>query len=158
MLSASTRKVDLHEERPIYARKGVPYLWLVDPVDHTLEAFELHDAQWLLSASAKDDEPVSIRPFDATTFRLGDLWAGDADVKRPACPSSLAHHGLGFGHHLDQVRRHRSPARITEQDTPERGPNPPSGRIPFVDAAGAQAFRAVIANEVRCSNSVGTVC
>ena len=74
VLSASTRKLDLHEKRPIYAREGVPYLWLVDPVDRTLEAFELHDEQWLLIASAKDDEPVSIRPFDAITFSLGDLW------------------------------------------------------------------------------------
>ena len=82
-LSASTRKVDLHEKRPIYAREGVPYLWLVDPTDRTLEAFELHDGQWLLIASAKDDEPVSIRPFDAITFSLGDLWAGGASVQRP---------------------------------------------------------------------------
>ena len=73
-LSASTRKVDLHEKRPIYALAGVPHLWLVDPIDRTLEAFELHDGQWLLIASAKDDEPVSIRPFDAITFSLGDLW------------------------------------------------------------------------------------
>ena len=61
-------------KRPVYAREGVPYLWLVDPADRTLEAFELHDGQWLLIASAKDDEPVSIRPFDAITFSLGDLW------------------------------------------------------------------------------------
>ena len=74
VLSESTRKVDLHEKRPIYAREGVSYLWLVDPIDRTLEAFELHDGQWLLIASAKDDEPVSIRPFDAVTFSLGDLW------------------------------------------------------------------------------------
>ena len=74
VLSESTRKHDLHEKRPIYAREGVSYLWLVDPVDRTLEAFELHDGQWLLIASAKDDEPVSIRPFDAITFSLGDLW------------------------------------------------------------------------------------
>ena len=74
VLSASTRRLDLHEKRPIYAREGVPYLWLVDPADRTLEAFELHDGQWLLIASAKDDEPVSIRPFDAITFSLGDLW------------------------------------------------------------------------------------
>ena len=73
-LSASTRKVDLHEKRPIYALAGVPHLWLVDPIDRTLEAFELHDGQWLLIASAKDDEPVSIRPFDAITFNLGELW------------------------------------------------------------------------------------
>ena len=74
VLSSSTRKVDLHEKRPAYAREGVAYLWLVDPTDRTLEAFELHDGQWLLIASAKDDEPVSIRPFDAITFSLGDLW------------------------------------------------------------------------------------
>ena len=74
VLSASTRRLDLHEKRPIYAREGVSRLWLVDPTDRTLEAFELHDGQWLLIASAKDDEPVSIRPFDAITFSLGDLW------------------------------------------------------------------------------------
>ena len=74
VLSASTRRLDLHEKRPVYAHEGVPYLWLVDPVDRTLEAFELHDGQWLLIASAKDDEPISIRPFDAITFSLGDLW------------------------------------------------------------------------------------
>jgi hypothetical protein len=40
----------------------------------TLEALELHEGQWLLIASAKDDDPVSVRPFDAITFSLGDLW------------------------------------------------------------------------------------
>ena len=74
VLSSSTRKVDLHEKRPVYAREGVTHLWFIDPTDRTLEAFELHDGQWLLIASAKDDEPVSIRPFDAITFSLGDLW------------------------------------------------------------------------------------
>ena len=74
VLSASTRKVDLQRKRPIYAGAGVPHLWLIDPVDRTLEAFELLDGQWLLIASAQDDAPVSIRPFDAITFSLGELW------------------------------------------------------------------------------------
>jgi hypothetical protein len=52
-------------------------------VDRTLEAFELHDGQWVLIATAAaDDDPVSgpttircaCRPFDAITFNLGDLW------------------------------------------------------------------------------------
>ena len=73
-LSASTRKVDLHEKRPIYALADVPHLWLVDPEDRTLEAFELRDGEWVLIAMAKDDDPVNIRPFDAITFSLGDLW------------------------------------------------------------------------------------
>ena len=74
VLSPGTRRLDLHEKRPVYAREGVSWLWLVDPADRTLEAFELQDGQWLLIASAKDDEPVSIRPFDAVTFSLADLW------------------------------------------------------------------------------------
>ena len=74
VLSASTRRLDLHEKRPVYAREGVGHLWLVDPADRTLEAFELREGQWVLIASAKDDDPISIRPFDAITFSLGDLW------------------------------------------------------------------------------------
>ena len=74
ILSASTRKLDLLRKRPIYAREGVQHLWLIDPVDRILEAFEFRDGQWLLIASAQDDEPVSIPPFDAITFSLGELW------------------------------------------------------------------------------------
>ena len=74
ILSISTRRIDLHEKRPVYAREGVAHLWLVDPMDRTLEAFELRDDQWVLNGTAKDDEPVSIPPFDAITFSLGDLW------------------------------------------------------------------------------------
>ena len=74
VLSASTRRIDLHGKRPIYAREGVAHLWLVDPVDHTLEAFELRHGEWVLFATAKDDDPVQVRPFEAITFSLGDLW------------------------------------------------------------------------------------
>ena len=74
VLSASTRRHDLQEKRPVYAREGVGHLWLVDPTDRTLEAFELQKGQWLLIASAKDDDPISIRPFEAITFSLADLW------------------------------------------------------------------------------------
>ena len=74
VLSPSTRKLDLHGKRPVYAREGVAHLWLVDPADRTLEAFELRGAEWVLIASAQDDDPVCIRPFEAVTFSLGDLW------------------------------------------------------------------------------------
>ena len=36
--------------------------------------FELRNGEWALIACAKDDEPVSVRPFDAITFSLGNLW------------------------------------------------------------------------------------
>ena len=74
VLSPSTRRLDLLGKRPIYAREGVAHMWVVDPKDRTLEAFELRDVQWVLIATAKDDDPVRIRPFEAVTFSLGDLW------------------------------------------------------------------------------------
>ena len=61
-------------KRPIYARGGIPYLWLIDPADRILEAFKLHEGQWLPVADAQDDEPVSIQPFDAITFGPGETW------------------------------------------------------------------------------------
>ena len=62
VLSPATRRLDLVDKRSVYAREGVPHLWLVDPADRTLEAYELRDGEWVLIATAKDDDPVSIRP------------------------------------------------------------------------------------------------
>jgi len=75
VLSPSTRRLDLQEKRPIHAQAGVGRLWLIEPADRTLEAFELRDRGGVLIATMKDDEPVSVRPFDAITFSLGELWA-----------------------------------------------------------------------------------
>ena len=74
VLSPSTRELDLHGKRAIYARESVTHLWLVDPLDRVLEAFELRDGLWALIATAKDEEPVCVPPFDAITFSLGELW------------------------------------------------------------------------------------
>ena len=74
VLSPGTRRIDLYEKRPIYAREGVSHLWFVDPLACGLEAFELRDGQRVLIASLQDDDAVSIPPFAAITFSLGDLW------------------------------------------------------------------------------------
>ena len=74
VLSPSTQRLDLQGKRPIYAREGVGHLWLVEPSDHTFEAFELRDGRWVPTATAKEAEPVCVPPFDAITFSLGDLW------------------------------------------------------------------------------------
>ena len=57
VLSPSTRRLDLQGKRPIYAREEVQHLWLVEPTDRTLEAFELREGEWVLIATAKDDDP-----------------------------------------------------------------------------------------------------
>ncbi len=75
ILSPSTARVDRIIKMPIYAREGVAYLWLVDPDLKSLEAFELNDnGHWTLTATLKDDDPVSLPPFDAIEFPLDALW------------------------------------------------------------------------------------
>ena len=74
VLSPSTRDLDRHGKRPVYAREGVGYLWFVDPAARDLEAFELRSGEWVLIATARNDDPVSIPPFEAITFPLDALW------------------------------------------------------------------------------------
>ena len=68
-------KKDRAVKLPIYAHYGVAHVWLVDPVVRTLEAYALQQDGWLLLATLKDDDAVSLPPFDAVSFSLADLWA-----------------------------------------------------------------------------------
>ena len=75
VLSPSTARTDRVEKLPIYAQAGVVHVWLVDPDLRTLEVFENRDGHWLLLATFKDDDRVSIAPFDAIEIELAGLWA-----------------------------------------------------------------------------------
>ena len=75
ILSPSTAKKDRTQKLPLYGKYGAAYAWLVDPLARTLEAFALREEGWLLIATLKDDDPVSVPPFDAISFSLADLWA-----------------------------------------------------------------------------------
>ena len=74
VLSPSTRDLDRHGKRPVYAREGVAHLWFIDPEARDLEAFELRNGEWVLIATARNDDPVSIPPFEAISFPLNALW------------------------------------------------------------------------------------
>ena len=74
ILLPSTRALDQGMKRGIYAREGVAHLWFVDPHARTLEAFELHDGKWVLLETVTGNDPVSVAPFEAISFSLGELW------------------------------------------------------------------------------------
>ena len=74
VLSPSTRALDQGAKQAIYAREGVAHLWFVDPDERSLEAFGLREGNWVLRKRLTGDAPVSLPPFDAITFSLGDLW------------------------------------------------------------------------------------
>ena len=78
ILSPSTAHVDRGIKRRIYADAGVPYLWLLDPDQRTLEIFVLAAGKWMLAATIVGAEDVSAPPFDAISFPLSVLFPFDA--------------------------------------------------------------------------------
>ena len=74
VLSPSTRKLDLGGKSAVYARAGVRTIWFVDPIARSLEAKVLRGGKWMEIATLHDDATVSLPPFEAISFSLGDLW------------------------------------------------------------------------------------
>jgi Uma2 family endonuclease len=87
VLSPSTRTFDTTEKRDIYARAGVEWLWLVDPLSRVLEVFRLDRAGWRLVAALHDDAEVAQPPFEAAPFPLDALWP-DAPPQRETEPEA----------------------------------------------------------------------
>jgi Uma2 family endonuclease len=74
ILSKSTEGNDREIKMPIYARYGVAYAWLVDPLKRTLEAYALKDGAWHEIGRYGGQDRVSVAPFDAIAIELADLW------------------------------------------------------------------------------------
>lgn len=74
VLSPTTAKLDRIEKMPFYARYGVAYLWLVDPLAKTLEVFALNDQRWTVIDNYQDDAKVCALPFTDITVDLAELW------------------------------------------------------------------------------------
>ncbi|MGV0950937.1 MAG: Uma2 family endonuclease [Azonexus sp.] len=78
VLSPSTAGTDREIKMPIYARFGVAYAWLLDPLAHTLEAYALEADAWVEIGRFAGAASVSVAPFAAVTINLEDLWAPTA--------------------------------------------------------------------------------
>jgi hypothetical protein len=59
---------------PIYAREGVSHLWLVDPLQQTLEVLRLERQHWVLVSTHGGAEPVRAEPFEALELDMGRWW------------------------------------------------------------------------------------
>lgn len=75
VISPPTAGKDRVKKMPIYAEFGVQHLWLVDPLERTLEAYRLHNGQWLRIGAWSDDDVARIEPFDAVELNLKTLWS-----------------------------------------------------------------------------------
>lgn len=74
VVSPSTAGTDRVKKMPLYAHFGVKHIWIVDPLQKTLEVFMNDHAQWKLIATHSAKEKVRAAPFDAIEINLPDLW------------------------------------------------------------------------------------
>lgn len=74
--SPSTRRVDRLRKVPIYAREGVRHLWLIDPIDRSIEVFRLLTTTYELVGTwgGDDDGPFVLEPFDAVPLPATAFW------------------------------------------------------------------------------------
>lgn len=75
VLSPSTAALDRGDKRKVYQREGVPWFWIVDPKDRTLEVLALDGPSYRVVDVFSGDEKVRVRPFDAIELDLAVLWA-----------------------------------------------------------------------------------
>jgi len=58
----------------IYTRERVGHVWLVHPLDRTLEAYRLETGRWVVVGTWKDDDRARIEPFEAIELELAAFW------------------------------------------------------------------------------------
>lgn len=80
ILSPSTAGDDRKVKMPLYAHYGVPYVWLIDPIERALEAYRLNLGAWVGIGRFTDTDRISIPPFEAVSLDLGTFWP----PRRPA--------------------------------------------------------------------------
>ncbi len=81
-LSPRTARLDRTKKRPVYAREAVRWLWFLDAIARTLEAFELGEGRYAVLGSWSDDARARIPPFDAIELELSALWE-DVELGQP---------------------------------------------------------------------------
>jgi Uma2 family endonuclease len=78
VISPESGRQDRTRKAPLYAAYGVPYLWLVHPIDRTLEAYRLEHGRWVLLAAHGGEDRVRVEPFDAQELDLALFWGPPA--------------------------------------------------------------------------------
>ena len=63
VLSPTTGTTDRTTKRDLYARYGVPYLWLVDPKVRVIEAYVLRGGEYALAVRAAGGQALDLQPF-----------------------------------------------------------------------------------------------
>ncbi len=79
VLSPSNSKNDIVWKMRTYQRYGVPYYWLLDPLEETLIVHRWTEKGYLIVQSAQGEERIRAEPFEAVHLSVRGLLDGDED-------------------------------------------------------------------------------
>lgn len=79
VISPGSARIDREHKLPIYAREGVTHVWLVDPLEQTVEVYRLDGEGYRLLGTRGGIDRVWLEPFAAYELDLAALWPGALD-------------------------------------------------------------------------------
>jgi Uma2 family endonuclease len=74
VVSPSTAALDRGRKRASYAREQVGHLWLITPLERTLEVYRRRGKRWRLLEARTGSVIVRAEPFEALSLDLRALW------------------------------------------------------------------------------------
>jgi len=74
ILSPSSIRNDRIMKMGTYAKHRIPYFWLVDPINKTLEVFNLESGKWTFAGGFAEYAKVRVEPFQEIEIDLANLW------------------------------------------------------------------------------------
>ena len=74
VVSPSSGRLDRVRKMPIYAREGVAWLWLVEPLQRTVEVYRLEAGAWGVAGTHGGAETARITPFEVVDVDMRRWW------------------------------------------------------------------------------------
>ncbi|MDX9722771.1 MAG: Uma2 family endonuclease [Myxococcota bacterium] len=86
VISPSSAGVDRVRKQPLYLHAGVAHLWLIDPIQRTLESYQARDGAWVVSGSYSEEKDARVVPFEAVELDIGSWWLSSEETDNSAAP------------------------------------------------------------------------
>jgi len=74
VVSPATGSIDRVAKMRIHAREVVGCVWLVEPLQRTLEAYRLETSRWVVAGTYAETQRVRAQPFEAIEVDLSSWW------------------------------------------------------------------------------------
>jgi len=74
VISPSTRQRDRNAKLQLYARHGVPHVWIIDPDARSADAYVLRSGGYVMETRAAGEESLRAEPFLDFAIPMAPLW------------------------------------------------------------------------------------